>query len=104
MKLDDKQFLNDMVMQLDESIKKLVVEEKEVADKIGTERVEELSEFWKQDLSEEEERFFKMTLDYWDKKLIQIWARTKRVRHTRAEVGRTFIKKAILINNNRLET
>jgi hypothetical protein len=101
---EDKEFLNGMVAQLDETIKNLELEEKEVAVKLGANRVEELKEFWNQDLSEEEEKFFKMTLDYWDKKLIQIWARTKRVRHTRAEVGRTFIKKAVLINHNRLET
>lgn len=88
----DEDFLYDMVSQLDISIRQLAVEEKSVIEKIGAERVEELREFWKQDLSEEEERFFRMTLDHWDKVLIRIWARAKRVHHTRAEVGHTLMK------------
>ncbi len=92
MKIEDKQFLNDMVVQLDETIKKLVDEERTVANKIGADRVTELKEFWKQELSEEDEKFFKMTLDYWDKMLIRIWARSKRIHHTRAQVGQTFMK------------
>ncbi|MDP3330638.1 MAG: hypothetical protein Q8Q40_10500 [Methylococcaceae bacterium] len=97
LKVEDEQFLKDMVTQLDETIRKLVVEEKELINKIGTARVEELIEFWKQELPEEEEHFFKMTLDYWDKILIRNWARSKRLHHTRAEVGRTFMK----LNSNR---
>ncbi|TAN65930.1 MAG: hypothetical protein EPN17_15375 [Methylobacter sp.] len=88
----DQEFLHGMVAQLDETIKKLVIEEREVSIKIGAGRVEELREFWKQELSEEEEKFFRMTLDHWDKILIRIWARSKRAHHTRAEVGHTFMK------------
>lgn len=97
LKAEDEEFLQGMVKQLDDSIRKLVVEEKELINKIGAARVEELIEFWKQELSEEEEQFFKMTLNYWDKILIRNWARSKRLHHTRAEVGRTFMK----LNSNR---
>jgi hypothetical protein len=92
MKTQDEEFLHDMVRQIEETIRKLVTEEKELITKIGVERVEELREFWKQELSEEEDRFFRMTLDYWDKILIRVWARSKRLHHTRAEVGHTFMK------------
>lgn len=98
MKLADREFLNGMVEQFDESIKQLAIQEKDVLDRIGNVRAEELREFWKQELTEEEERFFRMTMDYWDKKLIQIWGRTKRIRHTRAEVGHSLMKSP-LINN-----
>jgi hypothetical protein len=101
-KTEDKEFLNDMIVQLDESIRQMAILEKETIERIGRVRVEELREFWKQELSEEEERFFRMSMDYWDKKLIQIWTRTKRIRHTRAEAGHTFMRKAVLTNNNRL--
>ncbi|MEQ1622245.1 MAG: hypothetical protein ABL919_12635 [Methylococcales bacterium] len=97
LKAEDEEFLHGMVAQLDETIRKLVAEEKELVKKIGSDRVEELLEFWKQELSEEEELFFKMTLDYWDKILIRNWAYSKRLHHTRAEVGRTFMK----LNSNR---
>jgi len=93
----DQEFLHDMAAQLDETIRMLSAEEKELAGKIGADRVEELREFWKQELSEEEEKFFRMTLDYWDRMLIRIWARAKRAHHTRAEVGHTFMK----LNSNR---
>lgn len=92
MKQADQEFLHNMVTQLDETIKKLVVEERDVANKIGEGRVEELTEFWKQALSEEEEKLFKLTLDYWDKILIRIWARSKRAHLTRAQVGQAFMK------------
>ena len=92
MKAEDQEFLHGMVTQLNESIIKLVDEERSVANKIGADRVEELREFWKQELSEEDEKYFKLTLDYWDKMLIRIWARSKRLHHTRAEVGQTFMK------------
>jgi hypothetical protein len=100
MKIQDQEFLHEMVTQLDETIKKLVIEEKEIAAKIGTLRVEELKEFWKQELSEEEEKFFKMTLDYWDKILIRLWARSKRLHHTRAQVGHTLMKSVSANNHN----
>lgn len=103
MKTEDKEFLNGMVAQFDESIKQLAIQEKDALNRIGNARVEELREFWKQELTEEEERFFRMTMDYWDKKLIQIWARTKRIRHTRAEVGHTIMRKAVLINHNKVD-
>ena len=88
----DEQFLYDMVTQLDATIKQLVLEEKAAAEKLGAERVAELKEFWKQELSEDEETAFKATLDYWDKILLRLWARTKRTHHSRAEVGRTLMK------------
>jgi len=93
----DQEFLHDMVTQLDETIRNLVVEERDVTNRIGPERVEELREFWQQELSEEEEWFFRMTLDYWDKTLIRIWSRSKRLHQTRAEVGHTFMK----LNSNK---
>lgn len=92
MKAEDEEFLYDMVTQLEETIRTLVTEEKVLISKIGVDRVEELREFWKQELPEEEEHFFKMTMDYWDKILIRVWARSKRLHHTRAEVGHTFMK------------
>jgi len=92
MRAEDQEFLRGMVTQLDESIRKLVDEERQVANKIGAARVDELREFWKQELAAEDEQFFKLTLDYWDKVLIRIWARSKRLHHTRAEVGQTFMK------------
>jgi hypothetical protein len=98
MKPDDKEFLNDMAIQLNETIKELVIEEKKLSDKIGRQRVEELKEFWNQELSEDEDCSFRRTLDYWDKILIQLWARTQRVSKTRAKVGHTFMKSPIIGN------
>ncbi|MDD5275888.1 MAG: hypothetical protein PHR16_07370 [Methylovulum sp.] len=88
----DKEFLHDMVKQLDETIRQLVVEENKLLDKIGSERTEELLEYWKRGLSAEEEIEFKSRMDYWDILMIRIWARSKRVHNTRAEVGQTLMK------------
>lgn len=88
----DQEFLHEMVRQLDATIRHLAEEEKELIHRIGDERVAELTEFWKQELSTEEELLFKAGLDYWDKLLIRTWARSKRAHHTRAEVGQTLMK------------
>jgi hypothetical protein len=104
MKPDDKEFLDDMARHLNGTIKELDAEEKKLAEKIRLQRVQELKEFWNHELSDDEERFFKMTLDYWDKILIQMWARIKRVRQTRLEVGHTMMKKEILINHDKINT
>ena len=104
MKPDDKEFLDDMARHLNGTIRELDAEEKKLSEKIGLQRVQELKEFWNHELSDEEEHFFKMTLDYWDKILIQIWARIKRVRQTRLEVGYTLMKKAVLINHDKIDT
>lgn len=92
MKPDDVEFMGDMVLQLDQTIQNLVVEQQMLVDRLGEVRVEELKEFWEQQLSLEEEAEFKRTIDYWDKILLQNWAHLNRVHNSRAEVGKTFMK------------
>ncbi|WP_087143658.1 hypothetical protein [Crenothrix polyspora] len=92
MKAEDIEFLAGMVEQLDETIRKLVTEEHELTSKLGDARVQELTEFWNQELSLEEEIDFKSTLDYWDKILIRTWAHLVRAHQSRALVGQTFMK------------
>jgi len=88
----DQEFLAGMVQQLDETIRKLVIEEHELIHKIGDARVQELKEFWNQELTGEEETDFKRTLDYWDKILIRSWANSRRTHQSRAQVGQTLMK------------
>jgi len=88
----DKEFLHDMVKQLDDSIRQLVQEEQQLQDKVGDGRTEELQAYWRRELSTEEETEFKKSMDYWDIQLIRVWARLQRVHHSRAEVGQTLMK------------
>ena len=92
MKADDVEFLSGMVVQLDETIRNLVIEEQALAHKLGATRVKELTEFWAQELTPEEDADFKRTLDYWDKILVRTWAHLTRAHDTRAKVGQTFMK------------
>ena len=92
MKADDFDFLTGMVAQLDETIKRLVIEEQELTHKLGAVRVQELKEFWNQELPTEEEAEFKRTLDYWEKMLIHNWAHLSRAHKSRVKVGQTFMK------------
>jgi hypothetical protein len=87
----DQEFLHDMVLQLDETIRKLVEEEGVLCQRLGEMRVIELKEFWNQELSDEEEVEFKRTLDYWEKILIRTWAHLKRTYRARADVGKAFM-------------
>ncbi|MCF7988555.1 MAG: hypothetical protein K9L60_13450 [Methylovulum sp.] len=88
----DKEFLHDMVKQLDDTIRQLVAEEQRLKDKIGVGRVEELLEYWRRELTDEEEMAFKTRMDHWDIQLIRLLSRSKRAHNTRAEVGQTLMK------------
>ncbi|MEI6068424.1 MAG: hypothetical protein WCP96_13855 [Methylococcaceae bacterium] len=92
MRPDDVDFLGEMVVHLDVTIRRLVIEERELMVKLGAARVEELKEFWNQELTSEEDTEFKRTLDYWEKILIRTWAHLSRSRKSRAQVGQTFMK------------
>ncbi|WP_446809443.1 hypothetical protein ACH50O_19645 [Methylomonas sp. 2BW1-5-20] len=92
MKADDVEFLADMAIQLDETIRKLTLEEQQIQEKLGQARVLELREFWNQKFTAEEETDFKRSMDYWDKVLIRTWANAKRAHQTRAQVGQTLMK------------
>ena len=92
MKPDDVEFLSGMVLQLDTTVRKLVIEEQELVHKLGETRVAELREFWDGELIGEEEAEFKRTLDYWEKILIRTWAHLNRAHKSRATVGQTFMK------------
>lgn len=91
LKAEDEEFLHGMVQQLDETIRKLVIEEHELCQKIGEVRVLEILEFWNQELTTDEEAEFKRTLDYWEKILIRTWAHSKRAHQARADVGKAFM-------------
>lgn len=90
----DKEFLHDMVKQLDDSIRQLAIEEQQLQAKVGVGRTEELRAYWRRELSVDEELEFKKSMDYWDIQLIRVWARLQRVHHSRAEVGQTLMKLA----------
>ena len=92
MRPDDVDFLGEMVVHLDVTIRRLVIEERELMVKLGAARVEELKEFWNQELSSEEDIEFKRTLDYWEKILIRTWASLSRSHKSRAQVGQAFMK------------
>lgn len=91
---DDIEFVYDMVEQLDQTIRKLTLDEQEISAKLGEQRTEELREYWQQELNEEETQELKATFDYWDKMLIVTWAHRQRAHTTRATVGQTLMKES----------
>jgi hypothetical protein len=91
MKADDVEFLSEMVLQLDDTIRKLVEEQQVLVHKLGVARTQELKEFWDQELTVDEEAAFRRTLDYWDKILIRTWAHLSRAHESRAKAGKTFM-------------
>lgn len=92
MKQADLDFVHEMVIRLDESIRKLTLDEERISQKIGAERIVELREYWLQEMGVEEAQEFKATFDYWDQMLIVNWARMQRVHDTRAKAGQTLMK------------
>jgi hypothetical protein len=50
----DIEFVYGMVDQLDQTIRKLTLDEQEISTKVGEQRTEELREYWQQELDEED--------------------------------------------------
>ena len=92
MKKEDQVFINEMVKELEESIRNLIEEEQKLIGKLGDERVAELREYWLKQLPTEEEEAFKMALDHNDKKLTWIWFRLKRAQQARVNAGQALMK------------
>lgn len=88
----DKEFIDEMVIQLDNSIRKLVDQEQMIMEKLGDERVKILNELWLEKLSYDEANEFKRSMDYWDKKLIWVWAHLKRAHTSRMKAGQAYMK------------
>lgn len=92
MKAEDQAFINEMVMELNDSIRGLAAEEQRLIAKLGEDRVAELLEYWQKRMPAEEEEAFKLALDHGDKKLTWIWLRLKRARESRARAGQALMK------------
>ncbi|AEG00074.1 hypothetical protein [Methylomonas methanica] len=93
MKADDQEFIENMVIELDESIRRLVEEERRLKLKLGEDRVAELREFWHKQMPESEEESFKRSMDHADRKLTWIWLRLSRLHQSRAKAGRELMKR-----------
>ncbi|MFO1417979.1 MAG: hypothetical protein U1E83_04860 [Methylotetracoccus sp.] len=89
--LEDAQFLEQMVLQLEETIAELVVRERQISDSLGEERVSELAALWHKQLDHDEELELRRTMDWTDRELIWIWARLQRARSARAEAGKAIM-------------
>lgn len=92
MKSEDQAFINEMVMELEDSIRALTAEEGRLVAKLGDERVAELLEYWERRMPSEDEEAFRLALDHNDKKLTWVWLRLKRARLSRARAGQALMK------------
>ncbi len=89
---EDQVFIGEMVVVLDETIRRLVAQEEELFNKLGQERVTELREYWQKELLPEDEEAFRLAMDHVDKKLTWIWLRLERIYASRAKAGQTLMK------------
>ena len=71
-----------------ENIRRLLAAEQRLISRLSDERVIELREFWQNDLPLTAKQVFKQQMSYEDKKLIWIWFRLQRVRHSLANRNR----------------
>lgn len=86
------EFIEEMVEQLEETIKNLNLEEARIMSKLNAVRISELKAFWLQEMEEDDAFEFKSTFDYWDKMMIFIWSRLRRAHSTRALAGQAIMK------------
>lgn len=85
-------FMQQMVEQLDETIRELAKRERELATVLGSERVEELRELWDQALVREDELALRSSMDWRDRELLWVWSRQRRAHSTRANAGQAFMR------------
>lgn len=92
---EEFEFIEEMVEQLEETIKKLNQEEARIMSKLDAVRIRELKAFWLQEMEEDDALEFKSTFDYWDKMMIFIWSRLRRAHSTRALAGQAIMKQKL---------
>lgn len=90
---DDARFLEQMVRQLEATIRELSARETSLTAALGESRVSELRDFWDKRLDREEELELRRTLDWTDRELIWMWARLQRARSARAEAGKAIMRR-----------
>lgn len=89
--LEDAQFLEQMVQQLEQTIAELAARETQLSGSLGDGRVGELADLWHKRLDRDEELELRRTMDWTDRELIWIWARLQRARSARAEAGKAIM-------------
>ena len=90
---EDAQFLEQMVRQLESTITELSSREERLSAVLGDDRVAELDDLWRKQLSREDELELRRTLDWTDRELLWIWARLQRARSARAEAGKAIMQR-----------
>lgn len=89
---EDSQFLDQMVLQLDETIRELAKREQELAIILGPERVEEMQDLWNLTLDRQDELELRRGMDWHDSELLSVWSRQRRAHSTRANAGKTYMR------------
>lgn len=90
---EDAQFLEQMVRQLEGTIRELSEREARLAAGLGEDRVEELRDLWEQRLDRDEELELRRSLDWRERELLWMWARLSRARSARAEAGKAIMRR-----------
>jgi len=85
-------FLQQMVEQLDETIRDLAKREHALTTVLGPDRVEEIRELWNQTLDRQDELELRHSLDWRDRELLWVWSRQRRAHSTRANAGQAFMR------------
>lgn len=89
---DALEFLQEMVRQLDATIRELAQRELELVTDRGPDRVEALRELWNETLDRQDELELGRGLDWHDRELIWVWARLQRAHSKRATVGKSLMR------------
>lgn len=88
----DFEFIGEMIEQLDETIRNLVLDEKEIMARLDQARIDDLRAYWARELDDEESTDLTATFDHWDKMLLFTWNRMQRAHQTRATAGKVMMK------------
>ena len=92
MSTQDNQFVEEMVQQLDETIRELAKREEELLIVLGPDRVEEMKELWNRSLNRQDELELRRSMDWRDSELLWVWSRQRRTHSTRANAGKTLMR------------
>jgi hypothetical protein len=91
--LDEEGFVEQMVSQLDASIRELRQRETQLRSRMDRDRVEELLELRDQALSLAEDQSCRRSMDANERELLRVWSRLRRAHSARAAAGQMLMRR-----------
>jgi len=95
-----KEFLVDTTKELDPSLQEYRSQAKSLEADIDLDKIEELKEYWSQDMPEGDEYDFILRMTYSEKQLLRLWSKIERLTQLRVEAAREHMRLFSITNKS----